>query len=172
MLEFTGLSLSSNHVHADRFYCRANVNAHTHIMPAYVLSYQTHNCPLWTLPTVTAQLTVLSVPPVLPWSFPECVQTDASKFMKHRKDDVQYHYCHCRVSHHFTVAWCTYLAWILLYVQLVVTHLNTKQPYCDEWETEPVSPVPLIKVALGEAAGRRAAGEGNPVCPGQPPDKL
>ena len=56
------------------------------------------------------------------------------------------------------------------YVQLLVTHLTTKQLGCDDCET--VSPVPLIKVALGEAAGRRAAGEGNPVSPGQPPDKL
>lgn len=39
-----------------------------------------------------------------------------------------------------------------------------------------MSSVSVIKVALGEAAaratGRRAAGEGNPVSPGQPPDKL
>lgn len=99
MLEFTGLSPSSDHVHADRFDCRANVNAHAHIMPAYVLSYQTHNCPLWTLPSATAPLTVLSVPPVLPLSFPECVQTDDGEFMKYRKDDddVKYYYCqeHC-----------------------------------------------------------------------------
>lgn len=29
------------------------------------------------------------------------------------------------------------------------THLNTKEPNCDEWKTEPVSSVTLITVALG-----------------------
>lgn len=60
----------------------------------------------------------------------------------------------------------------MLRVLLVMTHLITKQPNCNEREIEPASPVPLIKVALGETARRRAAGEGNPVSPGQPPDKL
>lgn len=46
------------------------------------------------------------------------------------------------------------------------------EPNCDEGATDPVSSVCVIKVALGEAGGRRAAGGGNPVSPGQPADKL
>ncbi len=62
MLKVTGPSsaltfTSTVHVPADTFNCRANVNAHAH-MPAYVLSYQTHNSSLWTLPTVSAFLSV------------------------------------------------------------------------------------------------------------------
>lgn len=49
---------------------------------------------------------------------------------------------------------------------------SSRQLNCDEWEIERALPVPLIKVALGEAAGRTAAGEGNPVSPGQLSDKL
>lgn len=100
MLEFTGPSsaltfTSTVHVHADTYNCGANVNAHTHIMPAYVLSYQMHNSSLWTLPTVSAPFTVLSVPPPVPPSLIQRVQTESSEFVKYRKADLQYYQEYC-----------------------------------------------------------------------------
>lgn len=77
---------STVHVHAESFNCRANVNAHTHIMPAYVLSYQTHKSSLWTLPTISTPFTVLSV--LLSCSS-VCRQSSV-KFVKYRWVDIQY----------------------------------------------------------------------------------
>lgn len=61
MLEFTGQPPPSDHAHANGINCRPNVNAHTHVEPAYVFSCQTH---------LLQQLHWLgSVPPIFPNHF-------------------------------------------------------------------------------------------------------
>lgn len=115
MLEFTGpywaliIFTSTAHKHADTLNCRANVYAHTHMLPAYVLSYQTHNPWLWTLPTLSAPFAVCQFHF---YSFPHPTCTDRV----HEICGIQVYCIKCSVT--------LTLSWILSYVHLDVTHLS------------------------------------------------
>lgn len=91
MLKFTGPSsaltfTSTVHVPADTFNCRANVNAHTHIMPAYVLSFQNTQF----LAMDSAHFISFFISSTITPSLIQRVQTESSKFVKHRKADQEY----------------------------------------------------------------------------------
>lgn len=93
MLEFTGPSsfTSTVRVYADTFSCRANVNAHTHIMPAYVPKHKIPRyglCPLYHLHLLLYQIQY--------YFLNQRVQTKSINCVKYRKDGMNYYsqgYC-------------------------------------------------------------------------------